>query len=179
MAGPWGPFPAMGILLSSGVRPILLMNIKIYISALFNIAFFFFPPKCSWNSVWRQCHSYKRIQFATYSGGSFLFLRTHSCRCCLGAGEEGKGDRARVTLETREGCLSWFAFYCCDRQNTMVKSNLGRKGRVYFTLHLSGLSEGKPQQELKQRPWRNTSYWLAQHAIVYTPESLAQRLSYP
>lgn len=33
----------MGILLSSGVRPILLMNIKIYISALFNIAFFFFP----------------------------------------------------------------------------------------------------------------------------------------
>lgn len=60
--------------------------------------------------------------------------------------------------------LSYSAFCCCDKM--LGKSNWGDK-RLYLA-HMSRpvYDWGKPQPELKQKPWRNVTCWLALHNFL-------------
>jgi hypothetical protein len=71
--------------------------------------------------------------------------------------------------------------------NTMAKNNLGRKEFIsYCTVEsiIKGSQGRNSRQELKQRPGRNTAYWLAfqvqvQQPFLYLPGPPAQEWHSP
>lgn len=65
------------------------------------------------------------------------------------------------------GCLGFASIAVIE---TMMKSNLGRKGFVWLTYSASQSTDrsqgGNLRQELKQKSWRNTADWLVPRVLL-------------
>lgn len=103
----------------------------------------------------------------------------------------GGGPQSILDLETRNPlCLEWLPemLVVIDRIPIVIKlhnqKHLGEE-RVYFSSVLSGhrpslrevraRSQGRNlEAEPKQRPWRNTTYWVAMAAFLESPRPHAR-----